>query len=267
MTGKDRVKIKGSRKSKTVHLEVSSVNPPPPPPRLLGPDTLIHGGKYYSPSESTSLWGAIDAYKHWLKDCNIEDLQQYVVVFAHANYVGECPRHVILVKKPEETMHAGLINLPGGRVRTNETPETAAIRKFAEETGVPANLITFPAVIGAILPSTWDWDSHAPPEDLQPPFIVYVVQATIQGSANISSGNSHQPRWTVIGEVNDPRYVPGLALLLPLCTSGVKGFIIQDGWSTEGTFSNIYTGQTKEVVTFFREYQRPTRRKERITSS
>ncbi len=53
---------------------------------------------------------------------------------------------VLLQRRPEGTMHAGLWEFPGGKVDAGESPEQAAVREMEEELGVILEIDALEAV-------------------------------------------------------------------------------------------------------------------------
>ena len=59
-----------------------------------------------------------------------------IVVVAVA--VADAKGLILMQKRPEQAVHAGLWEFPGGKVEPGETPEDAACRELREELGIEA---------------------------------------------------------------------------------------------------------------------------------
>jgi len=153
-------------------------------------------------------------------------VKRYSLVYAYST--GSPHSTVLLVKKPEGSMHPGLWNLPGGVTKEGETSEQSALRELQEETGVEASL---PQYMGAILPTKAELKAGIPP------WFVAVYNCQYNPSQALAV-NEHNSNWFPIGDIartggKDPKCLPNLPLIIALCRSGMFGWSIQDGTSRE----------------------------------
>lgn len=158
---------------------------------------------------------------------------EYVLIFAVPSFYQELPRHCLLVKKPPNSMHAGLFNLPGGKLLHQEMPLMAAIRELQEETGLDGS---FPKQLGKLL----ILDSSS-----QTTAIIHVVSCLIQESltsnhfkADDARTKIHTFAWIAVNDLrcNNTIFHPGLneqitilanlRLIIPLCLTGMEGWEI-----------------------------------------
>jgi 8-oxo-dGTP pyrophosphatase MutT (NUDIX family) len=199
--------------------------------------SLVSSGKYFYPTEQTSLLETVEAYKAWLESIECYSLKEMTLTFACGDFYQESPRHCLTILKPEGKLHAGLRNLPGGRVNPNESPGVAALRELKEETGYTGS---FPQLRGIILPSEWGW---AGPIN-STPFIVYIFSCLIskqdvpEKTENIAA---HAPAWTLIQDMfnlMDNKFLPNLGLISTLISQNVGRFIVQDSkWPESGSIN------------------------------
>ena len=173
-------------------------------------------------------------------------VKEMVIVFTHGHHYMESPRFALMVKKRAGTLHAGLWNLPGGKLNPGETPVAAALRELKEETGV---IGTFPQIVGAILPGKMDETDIA--LGTKEPFIVYIIRC-IGGTKDSPTAPHDQPAsWRLISDAHlTPVYVQNLAVILPLLASEIKNFVIEDeDWSgAYGKGSRIKTSTTRVTI-------------------
>jgi 8-oxo-dGTP pyrophosphatase MutT (NUDIX family) len=210
----------------------------------LPPGTIRIGDTLFNPARGTHAFKHVLAEFEQIHNRQAMFLDRYVVVFAHAHLYKDSPRHVLVVRKAANTLHAGLLNLPGGRVEEKERPERAALRELKEECGVEGNQ---PQLVGAILPSGSDAIGNA--------FVVYVYRCIINPGQEISYPPEQPASWQLIEDCRNGKWVPGLSVILPLLAANVIGFICQDAW-WEANQTDLPDGyvptNSQSVVTFLR---------------
>lgn len=175
----------------------------------------------FEPTYSSSFLECIEGYKqrYGLPSLN---LQEYTLIFSHSKLYQDSPRHALVVKKAPGTRHSGLFNLPGGKVESGELPAVCALRELYEETGCVG---TCPQLVGAIVNGGMDRYDH--------PFIVYIYRVVLAPFSQVSFPAEQPASWQLIEQANSYKFVPNLALILPLVAAGIIGFVIQDeNWQT-----------------------------------
>jgi 8-oxo-dGTP diphosphatase len=65
-----------------------------------------------------------------------------VAVVAIARRIGTGPVEILLTRRAEKTHLGGFWALPGGKIRSDETPAEAASREIREETGLACRSLT-----------------------------------------------------------------------------------------------------------------------------
>jgi 8-oxo-dGTP pyrophosphatase MutT (NUDIX family) len=146
-----------------------------------------------------------------------EHLKKYVLTFAHFDIYAKNPICTLAVRKPKGTMHEGLINLPGGKIKEGERPSDAAIRELLEETGVQGS---FPQYMGRITNGrTYD-------------VMVYRCIAPSYGHpAGVHEAHGHEIHNVPIHQLlRSEETLPNVTLLLSLCAGGIFGWEIRDGY-------------------------------------
>lgn len=129
----------------------------------------------------------------------------------------------IVTTKHRPKWQAGRINLVGGHVEEDETPEDAAEREFFEETGF------------------YGHDYKKLGEITGKSFVVHCFKCIIDvcGPAPIHprEGETEQPYWTSFYSIKDnPRLMPNLQVIIPLMLNDVSGWsILDDSDSTRFT--------------------------------
>lgn len=165
---------------------------------------------------------------------------QYVLVHAREN--NRLAR-ALLVKKPENSMHAGLFNLPGGKVNPSEFPAETAVREFQEETGF---LASFPVYCGELT-------------DLKT-FVVYcfTVNAAAPHYSVPRAPAEHETRYFHFDDIpGRAKMVQNVPLLMTLLGAGVRQWTIledasepgSEGWRGMGgsPFSGVYFNPPEQV--------------------
>ena len=215
-------------------------------------------------------------------------VSEMVIVFAHAHLYQEAPRHALVVKKRPSSLHAGMYNLPGGKLNgipdsgtkkdTIEEPAAAALRKLKEETNCEG---TFPQLLGVIAPVEW-----ISPDDA--PYLVYIYRVILAPNQTCQGTEDQPASWQPIQDANNGKWVPNAPLILSLCASGMRDFVIQDthwpvameldnhnnspnGDPKDDSQSNLSTGNWKggisqQIVTFLQPARDPRSRNERFST-
>lgn len=189
----------------------------------------------------------IHAFREFCKKPIIE----YVIVYVACDFYKELQRSILLVTKPEGSMHAGCLNFPGGKIQTNESPLDAALRELEEEVGVRG---TFPKSLGAIIPSNKEYILG------ETQFIVHIIAAICPSEAYINRELPMKPRWYTIPEIinndkaDERKLVPNLRTIIPLCICNVLDFIVQDDYWLPANSGN--DPQECEIITTFKPITR-----------
>jgi 8-oxo-dGTP pyrophosphatase MutT (NUDIX family) len=140
--------------------------------------------------------------------------KRYVLCFAHQIPFYQMQR-VVLIERKKADWQLGRLNLPGGSIQEGETPEQAAVRELREETGLVASLADT-RLLGEMEGEDWyvaicfcpyrNW--HNGKEQ---------VPETM-----CDEGTIHELVWREV--MNDPRLIPNLRLIIPLCMSRLAGW-------------------------------------------
>ena len=194
---------------------------------FLSASVLIHKGNYYSPLQYDRVADAVKYYRDWCLQNELPQLREYVIVMACPKLYQEIQAHILLVKKRPGSLHEGCFNLPGGSINGNEKPETAALRELLEETGQKG---TFPQLVGAIIPSTWDYD----PASGQPPFLVHVLRTLIEPDQPLSMMPDQPAQWFPLTMLQRVNCVPNTPIIASLVAIEYREFILQDSYFLVG---------------------------------
>ncbi len=118
-------------------------------------------------------------------------------------FVSRGDELLLLQRSPHKKLWPGLYNAPGGHVERGETPDEAAIREVAEETGLQvANLTLRGLLMG---------DAVA---DL-PGVLVFIYQARASGQLSARTDEG-VPHWTPWSRLHDIPTLPDFHQLLSL---------------------------------------------------
>lgn len=142
----------------------------------------------------------------------------------------------MLVLKNKPAWQKGRLNLVGGKVEPGETPQQAAKRELAEETGFSSDHIMIdsvsdPTLCGKIL----GVDS-----------VIYCFVCSLHCPSNIQP--SPEPRadetetvaWHHWDEVkDDPRLIPNLRVIIPLLNQDSRGWTIVDQNSSQNNIHGM----------------------------
>lgn len=139
---------------------------------------------------------------------------------------------VLLVLKDKPEWQRGRLNLVGGKVEDGETPQQAAIRELAEETGFSIEhqmieSISYPILCGQIIGGPSGTNDC----------IVHCLRCDIFCHMNVNQVPTVTPRegetetvswehWHVAKD--DPRLIPNLRMVVPLLEFNVHGWSIVD---------------------------------------
>lgn len=213
---------------------------------------LIHKGHHYNPLKYDRVADAVKHYRDWCLQNELPQLREYVIVMACPKLYQEIQTHILLVKKRPGSLHEGYFNLPGGSINANEKPETAALRELLEETGQKG---MFPQIIGAIIPSTWEYD----PGSGQPPFLVHVVRTLITPDQQLSMMPDQPAQWfPLIMLQANVNCVPNTPIMASLLATEYREFIIQDSYFIVGSKKSQQVITTYKVQTNKKDTMRNT---------
>lgn len=147
---------------------------------------------------------------------------EYVLVYARPKFDEQSRCLVILKNRP--VYLAGKLNLPGGKIENNETPEVAGIRELKEETGLDGyNVLKCGEVkfedntIHCISVDVDEYDFKTP--KTQP-------------------GETESCRWVLWHEIrHDHRLMPNLKLIVPMMQSRATNWTLLNRDEETNTFS------------------------------
>lgn len=143
--------------------------------------------------------------------------RQYVLAFAtmipHVD-----TQFIVAVERIKQDWQFGKLNLPGGEVYGGEPIEKAALRELQEETTLVGSACDT-KIVGLIEGQSWqahvcmvpyrDWHSGG--------------RQTPQ-RIRADEGPVHYVRWSILKD--DPRLLPELKIIIPLCNSRLEGWHI-----------------------------------------
>lgn len=145
--------------------------------------------------------------KHPPKDGGITP---FVLCFAQKSF-HSVPNQILLVRKPPQSLHEGMLNLPGGWVLENYSHKEMALRELRLETGLEGNnpeqmgLVFGPDYRMEVWRMTVDTDKELVPEPDQPALWL---------------------PWLELKERDD--VLPQLLVIAPLLMAGLKGWTLHD---------------------------------------
>lgn len=139
--------------------------------------------------------------------------KEYVLVYPRVVNTRVC-KEILLVEKDRPDWQKGRLNLVGGKIEPEETPEDAAIRELWEEAGLAAlpNVKTVGKIVGS-------WG------------VVHCVKVPILFGQTISpaEGETEEVNWYDWEEVKwDKRLLPNLKIVIPLMALGSSGWVVSD---------------------------------------
>lgn len=153
---------------------------------------------------------------------------QYVIIFPKVanSFPGN---EILLIEKNRPNWQKGKLNLLGGKIEDDESPENAALRELKEEAGLSPLKIS-PTIMGRVIGS---WG------------IVYCIKVPILFGQDISQREEETEKvsWYNWNEVKkDNRLLPNLKIIVPLMMLGITDWVISDegpiksGDNLEGRF-------------------------------
>lgn len=120
---------------------------------------------------------------------------------------------IVLIEKINPEWQRGMLNLPGGKMEPNETPEECAVRKLLEETG----LVSYKQEMMGQLSGAR--------------YRVYCVLCLVPHNPEPEPKTMEKEivhcLW-LSNALHHPMLIPNLRLVIPLCRTGVKNWDIQD---------------------------------------
>jgi 8-oxo-dGTP pyrophosphatase MutT (NUDIX family) len=138
------------------------------------------------------------------------NIKEYVLVYLERSEFGQ----ILMVLKDKPEWQKDRLNLIGGKIEPNETPEEAAFRELKEESGFGARTVT---LFGKIIAKD---------------AIVYCYKAfALWTRADIRPrhGETEKVSWHTWAEVQlDKRLIPNLRVIIPLMQANVKDWSITD---------------------------------------
>lgn len=135
---------------------------------------------------------------------------KYVLCFGQASY-SQIPDQILLVRKPPQSLHEGLLNLPGGWLLDNYSYEEMALREMRLETGLEA---TDPERIGRVFGDDYIMEVWR---------MIVPIEQTLHPEAN-------QPAlwmpWLELKQRSD--VLPQLLIIAPLAMAGLTDWSLTD---------------------------------------
>jgi len=145
--------------------------------------------------------------------------KQYVLCFAQQVPYRTLPE-VVLIERLREP-HAGKLNLPGGKINSNEGPEMAAFRELKEETGLVASIPDI-RVLGTI---EGDFGQvHV----CYCPYRSTPALGPSQDAQTVAPEEGQVLTMSVSEALADPLLIPNLKVIIPLCIAKASGWQITD---------------------------------------
>lgn len=142
-------------------------------------------------------------------------MNNYVLAFAQ-QIPFVIQQHIVVIEKQHPEWQKGKINLPGGKVHSGEVVAMAACRELQEETTIVAKPHDAQHM-GAIVGFGWQVD------------VVKCLYHAYHGGRQQEAQTATDE---AVGVANfrtvleDPRLLPPLKLVIPLCMAGVSGWRI-----------------------------------------
>lgn len=144
----------------------------------------------------------------------IHDKFSHILCFAQPIPVKPT-KDVLLILRNKDDWQKGKLNLPGGKIEPGETPIEAAFRELKEETGIACSVLDI-----RILGELYCNDG-----------IIPVAYCPFHTSANAPRTMSPEEGAIVSMPAQhalaDPRLIPNLKLMIPLCQAGISGWSLE----------------------------------------
>jgi 8-oxo-dGTP pyrophosphatase MutT (NUDIX family) len=157
-------------------------------------------------------------------------MKQYVIALA-TQIPHIDTQSILLVERVKEDWQKGRLNLPGGSIEPGEPPELAAVRELEEETGVRAS-VADTKVMGMML--CGDCIVH---------ICLCPFRDWFNGGKQVPRQMEDQPvhylPWRQV--MHDPRLIPNLRIIIPLCNSRLTGWTLECDDSVGGDLQWITT--------------------------
>ncbi len=149
--------------------------------------------------------------------------KQYVLCFAHG-MPGAQTQSIVLIERAKADWQHGRLNLPGGSIHVGyETVEEAAVRELKEETGIEA-MRNATRVLGVM--DCGNCQVH----------VCWVPYLSDRNEPRTLSdeGTIIEMYWTQA--LNDPRLIPNLQVIIPLCQARLEGWKFVQAENDENMF-------------------------------
>lgn len=145
-------------------------------------------------------------------------MKHYVLVFAHPIPFANT-EDVLMILRKKDDWQTGKLNLLGGSIEDGETPEQAAVRELREEAGI-TGVLADTKVLGTL---------HSGRATVEVCFVPY--RNWHDGAAQVprtccDEGEVIGIRWREA--MNDPRLIPNLKFIIPLCQSRLSGWVMRE---------------------------------------
>ena len=146
---------------------------------------------------------------------------QYVIVFARCVYKPS--EDILIIKKIKPDWMRGRLNLPGGKIEKEETPEEAAIRELEEESGLEVADGLKPIYMGRI---TGSWGD------------VHCIRIPVSNREfGVHEDKGEEISWMPWSMLRGNRLlIPNLRVVIPLMAMGVQDWVVLDegpSWDKE----------------------------------
>lgn len=144
-------------------------------------------------------------------------MKRYVLVFPHELTITRNPE-LVLIERRKDDWQQGKLNLTGGSIAPGETVEQAAVRELAEETGLIASAVDV-QVLGEI-------DGGGSGYHVTVCYVPYrpTHLGLPQVIRNLAGGEGQIISMLTASALVDPRLIPNLKLIIPLCQARVRGW-------------------------------------------